>query len=398
MFLVACALIVPNGVSHLLAPANPTAALAVNPFNADAGIDVVAQGLAPPDVEPGGLEALRQTAVRTLAGAPGDARAMSALGAVLERQGDPEGAYALYEQARATSATEIHAILRLLDRSLSAGRHDEVLDLVDIGLRRWPSYWSQMAEVLTYLATGPEGAAELSRRLEQRPPWRSHALRQLLGSDAGLVLVSSLLNAELAAGTAVDAGDVNATIGALIGRGAVASAYQLFMTSLDEAEQSVAGYVFDSAFTQPVGRHYFGWSFRQSTGAEMRLGGGDPSGPGGLLVRFLDSPARLGGLTQVLRLPTGRYRLSMHADASQLQAPRGLYWRIACIGGRRSELVRVEADTGSYTDMARRVDFDVPAVDCPIQRISLETGVETDSWRDRYSGTFTVRSISVTRL
>ncbi|MGV3652078.1 MAG: tetratricopeptide repeat protein [Devosia sp.] len=336
--------------------------------------------------------------MRTLAAAPGDARAMSALGAVLERQGDRAGAYDLYEQARAISATEIHAILRLLDRSLVAGEHGQVLDLIDVALRRWPSYWPQLAEVLSYLAARPDAAEELSRRLADRPPWRSSALRHLLQSDAGLAMVSGLLAGELADGVALEAGDVNATIAALVARGSVASAYQLFMASLNADEQAVTGYVFDPAFTQPAGRHYFGWSFRQGTGAEMRFGGADPARTGGLVVRFLDSPARLGGVTQVLRLPTGRYQLSMQADASQLQAPRGLYWRLVCVSGRRGELVRLEAEPGSYTERTSEISFDVPAADCALQRLSLETGVETDSWRDRYSGSFTVRSVSVTRL
>ncbi|SFZ80656.1 hypothetical protein SAMN02983003_0052 [Devosia enhydra] len=397
MFLVACALIVPNGVSQLLQPDNPAAALTVNPFNADAGIAAIARALAASELAPGSLEALRGTAERTLAAAPGDARAMSALGAVLEREGDRDGGYALFEQARAISATEIHAILRLLDRSLAAGEHAEVLDLIDVALRRWPSYWPQLAEVLTYMAGTPDGRSELADRLGQRPPWRSSALRHLLRTEAGLPMVSALVGAELAAGAPADAGDVNAVIAALVGRGAVASAYQLFMASLSPEERSVAGYVFDPGFTQPAGRYHFGWSFRQGTGAEMRLGI-DAPGSGGLLVRFLDSPARLGGVAQLLRLPTGRYSLAMEADASQLQAPRGLYWRLACVGGRQGELVRLAAETGSYAARASEVTFEVPATDCALQRLSLETGVETDSWRDRYSGSFSVRSVSVTRL
>ena len=42
--------------------------------------------------------------------------------------------------------------------------------------------------------------------------------------------------------------------------------------------------------------------------------------------------------------------------------------------------------------------FEVPADNCTMQRLSLETDAKTDSWRDRYRGEATFHALRINRL
>jgi len=385
-----CALIVLNGVSNLLAETDPGTALVLNPFNTNASVNLVVAGLSVPDpASPGDLRTASEAALRS---APGDARLYSMLGAVYDRDGQGVAAETLYDAALSHSRTEIHALLSKLQRSIGRADYVAALGYADTSLRRWPNYREQVLPAFPVALADPAARTELARMLSsQTPPWRGTVIQRLLQSVDGLVFVRELLLAEVQSGKTPGAGEVGATISALVNAGAPGPAYQFFLLTMDAEERAVSGYVHDARFTRPPRARYFGWNFRSDAAADVSF----PAPDGGLRLRFLDSPARLGNLTQTLRLPAGDYRMEVVASTIDLRAPKGLFWRLRCRGG--AALAELDTAAGTYDGRSETADFTVPASGCPLQSLTLATNINTGSWRDRYSGTVTFEAVDVTR-
>ena len=368
---------------------NPPLALAFNPFNAEARVNTILSEL---NAESPDLERARRHATALLEAAPGDARGYSLIGAVLEKSGEPERAAAHYRHALTHSKTEIHALLSLADTALAANDIAGALGHIDLILRRWPVYWDRIVPVLEAAATSDAGRARLAAELSGDPPWRRRALAALLATPQGLVFARDLLLSEgpaLAPGRAAEA---NAVIAALAREGAHGDAHRLFLATRSPKERALAGYVYDPQFSGLGAGGHFTWQARSDGSADIRLPGPD----GGLQLRFLDSPAKLGTVGQTLRLPMGAYRLELELDAVQLAVPRRLYWRLDGLGGGGG-LAEIDIAEGSYADAVLAVDFMVPETGCPAQRLSLLTDIRTDSWRDRYRGEVRFSALRITR-
>lgn len=237
------------------------------------------------------------------------------------------------------------------------------------------------------------GRPAVAAKLAELPPWRGRAIRELLKDASGLQLVQELLTSEGPAEAAPRRAEINATVAALAGGNAVRTAQALFLATLPPAERARAGYVNDGTFQGPPSSSYFGWQAKSNGASEVAL----PAPGGGLGVRFRDTPARLGNVTQRLVLPAGRYRLGAETTARALDAPKRLYWRIACQDGGRT-LGELAVPQQSYSRQTLLTEFEVPADGCALQRLSLETDAKTESWRDRYKGEVTFHALDISRL
>jgi tetratricopeptide (TPR) repeat protein len=383
-----------SGASQLLAEADSALALSFNPFNSDARVNVLAAGLngaGRPD-----LAAAEASALQLISLAPGDARGYSLLGVLKEKRGDNAAAAELYEAALAYSRTEIHALLRLADARLRQGDMAGAVGFIDTIMRRWPNYREVLFPALTAVITTPDGREALSVLLEQLPPWRGSVLAHLAQNSGGLIFARDLLLAAPPATRASQqwSGEVNTVVTALAAAGAYGEAQMLFLSSLTAGQASLAGYVFDPAFTQPTGGGYFAWRVAENGAAQIDL---PASGSGGLTLRFHDAPVPPGLIAQTLRLPAGSYRLEAELMGAALVLPRRLFWRLACQGGGEA-LAEVDVPEGSYPTTVVGVELDVPAITCPVQQLTLDTAVRTDSWRDRYRGEVQFSTLRIRRL
>ena len=314
-------------------------------------------------------------------------------GAIYEAGGEVERAFWLYETALRHSKTEIHALLSLADRALASGNAERGLYYLDLILRRWPEEVPRAFGILVAAAGDPTGRTVVAQRLARLPPWRSRAIRELLKEGSGISLVQELLTREGPTDVAPRRAEINATVAALADGKAVRSAQALFLATLPPSERARAGYVNDWKFEGQSGSNYFGWRAKSNGASEVTL----PAPGGGLSVRFRDTPARLGNVTQRLALPAGRYRIGAETTTRGLEAPKRLYWRIACSDGGRTlgELVVPEL---SYARQILQTEFEVPADGCALQQLSIETDAKTDSWRDRYRGEVTFHALYISRL
>lgn len=389
-----CALCL-NAASRTSEAIDPGFALALNPLNMEARVNVVTAALnavGSPDLD--ALSALAEDAVWL---SRADARGYSLLGAVQERADNPAAAEALYRLALSHSKTELHALLRIAQLHLSRSDVAGALDTIDLILRRWPDYWQQVEAIFVSAAGDAASSPVLARKLDTLPPWRARAIALLSKVPSALGFVRDLIAAapDLVRAAPGWGTDRDTVIGALASAKAYGDAYGLFLSSLRAEEKELAAYVFDGGFTRPPSRSFFGWRVNRTGATDISLGPGGAGGSG-LSVRFLDSPARPGMVSQNLLLPFGRYRLGLEASSQSIDAPKGLFWRLNCGGGQH--LARLDVPQGNAATARLEVEFDVPAVGCAVQNLSLDTEVLTDSWRDRYQGEARFTAIVITRL
>lgn len=374
----------------------PAFALTLNPINSEAAVNFVVGALndgGNPD-----LSLLTDVARRMISVSPADARGYSLLGAIDERSGDEERALANYQIALRHSKSELQALLRTAQASLDQGDTAGALEKIDLLLRRWPAYWDQVQPFLQAVASSPDTAVLLADKLNEMPPWRSRAIAALAKDPASLGTIRSVVAASpeaLRTGAAWVA-ERETVVASLVSNKAYNEAYELFLSTLTEDEAAVAGYVYDGGFERPLGRSFFGWRAQKPGATEVRLGRQADTGLAGLRVRFLDSPARPGIVTQNLTVPFGNYRLTVEVTAAGLLAPKDLFWTIRCAQGQ--ELTTVNVPPGTYPATRLHAEFSVPASGCPLQVLSLDTEVRTESWRDRYQGEVRFSNLDLTRL
>lgn len=374
---------------------DPQFALFINPLNAEAAVNLVVgelNGTAEPD-----LTILERIAEQFIAFAPADARAYSILGAVQDRLGNRVKAAALYETALERSKSELHALLRLAQTRLDDADTAGALEYLDLLLRRWPAYWENVTPILKAAASDPEAAFILESKLNEMPPWRTRAVALLAQDRASLGMLRRLIVAsplEVKA-TPTWLSERDTVVAALVGIQAYSEAYSLFLSTLTEQEARVSAYVFDGGFELPLSRSYFGWRVQKPGATEVKTGTLGDDGETGLRVRFLDSPARPAIVSQNVVLPFGRYKLAVDVSASSLNAPKSLYWSFRCAQG--PALATLDVPGGTYSRRSIEVDIDVPASDCQRQVLSLDTGVRTESWRDRYQGEVRFSALAITR-
>lgn len=383
-----CCLVL-NAASQLLEDASPALAATLNPLNTDARVNALVSEL---NTGTTPVDALVAEAQGLVALSSADARTYSLVGAIAERRGDTADAVASYSAALGHSRTERYALTRMLSLSLAEGDAATATRYFDLLLRRWSEFAPEIVPIAFELIAQPEGAAALRAALERDPAWRRGTLRQLIQRPDGLRFVSDLL-----LGSPVRARrwseELASTINALIRLGAPGQAYLLFQQTLTPDEAAKAGYIYDPGFTMAPGPREFEWSASNSSFVDMSFPAA--SDTGGLRIRFLQSPAKLGKPQQGLYLPAGDYVLSTTARGSGLKLPKGLYWRLRCVTPR-SELARLEFDAGTYDAKTSTLAFTVPAA-CALQSLTLETGVTGDSWRDRYDGDITITDVHISR-
>jgi tetratricopeptide (TPR) repeat protein len=370
-------------------------ALWINPFNNDARINTLIDALGNNDSSQlGELEKIAESGIRL---APQDARGYSVLGEIKQRQGYPDEAQKLYAEALAIAPTEIHALINRLNEAGRTGEFEVALEAMDIILRRWSRYAKDVLPAVDYFIGQPEGAVWFRSTLANEPPWRGTIISHLISSPAGIDFVQNLLLDEATKGKRQNQTELSRTITTLLRGGATDQAYRLFQLTLNDDERQVRGYVFDSNFTLTPSGKPFDWAIAKTTDADVEFAKlALAEDEQGLRVSFRNSPAKLGSISQLLKLGPGQYRLLATATARNLDAPKGLKWMIVCQAPRAISLTQLEVLEKTYRLKELSTDFTVPPEGCPFQLLVLRTGVKTSSWRARYNGTVTFKSIRIT--
>jgi tetratricopeptide (TPR) repeat protein len=322
----------------------------------------------------------------------GDARFYSLLGILAQKEGRNDNATRLFEQAIHLSKAEQYAAPQILTRQAIAGVFVPALESADALLRRWPGRFDDVSGALVAVFADPRGNRALMEKLADGPAWRASLLQAVAKhTGAAALLYQAILDLR---DTKVPptVSEVNLVMDSLLGLGDYANAYRLFLFTLSEAEEKVAGSVFDGHFKLSPSGKRFGWEVRQTRGLEISFA---PDG-GGAAIQFEDRPVTSIGLQQTLLLAPDRYKLTMTISGQQLKLPRPVFLVLKCGGG--PEIARLEIPGNSYPDKTLAAEGRVPETNCPTQTLGFTGTFGAATWNVQFSGRLNLHSIELQRL
>jgi tetratricopeptide (TPR) repeat protein len=386
------------GLSRLLETETPAAALALDPFNVDALIGEISDRLrdaqSPPDIA-----ALADKADSALRFDVGDARLYSLVGEIKYRQGDLAGAYALFDQARRLSKTEIHALQRSIAHSVETGDYSKAVSEINTLLRRWPAQFPAIADGMPTILSRTDGYQAVLSAIAAGAPWRGGLFSSLKQTADGLDLANRLLLDLAETGSPPSSPELSAVIAGYLAQKQYGAAYRLFLFSLSDEERKLGGYVFNSTFEPLLSNKPFDWQVRDQSGLEIGFAASKDAveGEGGATVRFLNTPVKNSGLQQFIELPPGSYRITLTASGRNLKLPKDLFWSIRCVDPA-GEIARFNIPEGTYNRQTLSQEFAIGPASCPMQLLRLETAAIAESWRFRYVGTLMMHKLSIERI
>ncbi|MER8399962.1 hypothetical protein [Mesorhizobium sp. M1348] len=386
------------GLSRFLETETPAVSLALDPFNADALIAEITSDLNDTN-NPPNLDLLLAKARGALSFDLADARLYSLIGEIKYRQGEKDEAYALFDQARKLSKTEIHALQRSISRAVEIGHLTKAIGEIDILLRRWPDQFPAIAGGMPAILSNPDGYQAVLTALGTEAPWRPRLIAALSKTPEGLDFANRLL-LDLSGTTAPPkSSELSVVISGYILQKKYEPAYRLFLFSLSDQERKLGGYIFNGTFEPVASGRPFDWQLRDQSGLEVTFAASDHAveGEGGATVRFLNTPVKNTALEQYIELPPGSYRISLAASARNLKLPKELFWSIRCVDPA-GEIARFNIPEGTYNRQNLSQDFSVGPSACPLQLLRLQTAAIAESWRFRYVGTLIMHKLSIERL
>src|SRR5262249_9687809 len=100
---------------------------------------------------------------------------------------------------------------------------------------------------------------------------------------------------------------------------------------------------------------------------------------------------------KLMVLPPGQYQLSGMVKAEDLETPRGMRWRIACISNPDMPITESDAFLGTFAWRSFAIAFTTPDTGCPAQtlRLELDARVNLDQ---QVAGSFWSDSLAILRV
>lgn len=387
-----------NTRSGLYSETDSDHAISINPLNSQARVHILTALLTETTAD-FDANSLRPTAIRGTALEPVDARYISFLGLIAEDEGNGSTAQTYYEAALDVLPVEIQALARKFVFLVEENSFREAVATAETIYRRWPQYlqvvYSQMPDILS----DPEGYEEVVDTFGNLPGGPSWLVNALSEDESTISLVNRLVLDLSARGNGGLRPAINRLTARLINANNSAQAYQLFLNTLSDSEKTQSGYVFNGDFDLDPNGNLFDWSLRNQSGMDFSIINLPTENERALQVRFLDSPVRFNRPVIFTRLPPSQFTLTIDYSTSSLRGPNPVRLIVDCLQGRkkRRELASVEFAIGGSSDQIVNTDFTVPATDCDLQRLRLVNDNFVESWRNRYSGSLLLKSVSLTR-
>jgi hypothetical protein len=323
----------------------------------------------------------RALALAALREDPLNARALRVLGQIAALEGETERAARLMRAAADRSLGESFAVYWLMQTSFEAKDPQQTVAYADVFLRKRPQFLDHAMPMLAQLAeSGDErSVALLKSALVENPPWRQrffeHLPKHTRDARTALNLLLSLKETE----APPTLPELNAYLSALFKNKRYELAYYTWLQFLPADELGEIGYLNNASFeTSPTGLP-FDWVMRQGRGATIDIAAvPGEAGSLGLLVELGPGRAEFHGVTQMLLLSPGDYRLKGKLKG-EARGPRGLQWRMTCAAtgkeiGAGPMFLGVEPRWSGFD-----FDFTVPDADCRAQELRLQLAARSAS-------------------
>jgi hypothetical protein len=373
VFLVCCWVgwhIVTQTAALSLAQSHPDASLGFAADQPTALIRRAQQELVEPDAN---LDSAREWAQRALRASPLNARGLTLLGLIAERQGDQNNADALMRIAGTRTWRDQTTNEWLLNREAQRGDYVHALPHADAMLRISYNFQAELFPVLAAFTVDPRAFQALTAFLAASPPWRSWFLSELSARLANQTRLVQLYTALNNSDQPVTKAELRPYLNRLVKDENFELAYQTWQATLPPQQRADATYPFNRDFEFPVDGLPFNWSLETTPGADIRIVPSIDTGKRrALLVEFSGSRVRFANVKQLMLLPAGDYSFSGRVKTAELRTVRGLWWHLFCANASASTLANTQLVSGTMPWTDFMVKFQVPATDCGAQWLQLE--------------------------
>ena len=166
--------------------------------------------------------------------------------------------------------------------------------------------------------------------LAENPPWRSRFFAYLPNGVSDARTPLELLLSIKGTKTPPSMDDLRSYLDFLVQRNFDELAYYAWLQFLPPEQLARVGRLFNGDFEMPLSGLPFDWRFKGGSGVTIEITDRpDYDGGKALLLEFGPGRVELGGVSQIVLLPPGRYQLEGKYK-SDLVSQRGLQWRVSC--------------------------------------------------------------------
>ena len=368
---VAAIALVLNSGSVALQTSSPEIALHLNPMNSEARVNLAYARL---EKEQDAPEAETIDIINAgIVLSPIDARFYSLMGLTSEQSDDLETAEQLYRHSLKILPTEILALSNTMGIAFEAGDVSATVDQLEIIGRRW-GYWPAIEAVFPELLQDQFAFGTVTKRFAQDAVLRTQLIDALTASNEGLVYATPvLLDWQKRKVEGLDP-LVNRVTALLVSEDLGEEAYTLFKRMHPKRSAARNNFVHNGGFREPIRGNPFDWVTRNQAGVDFEFVGydadaatrseggevqGTPSSERGLAIRFLGTPVRPGGVSQLTGMPPGNYKLMLNYSATRLRTPKPLVLAISC-HNKRTVLGELFFDKENVAPTETAISFTVP--------------------------------------
>ena len=326
-------------------------------------------------IAPDNAPAVRAWAQTALRGQPLSAHALRILGQLAEAEGDDAGALRFMDAAARLSLHDGVTDFWLMQKSIRTRDDKAALYYADVLLRTTPDLATYVVPVLAHIAEEKGSNRLLDAVLAANPPWRKEFFAALPNSITDARTPLGLLMALRQSATPPSPIEVGDYVNFLVARKFYALAYYTWLQFLPPAELRSAGKLFNGSFEVTPSGSPFDWQIRSGAGVTVDIvPRSDKAGGHALMVDFQYGRVEFRSVTELVMLAPGAYEFKGQYKG-KLVGPRGLKWRVACVGGAASvaplgESPMIIGMTPTWRAVA--FNFTVPAKDCKAQMVSLD--------------------------
>jgi len=342
---------------------------------------------------------IRMMAETAAARDPLNATALRILGQLADDAGDKALAERYMRASVHLSARSSYAVYWLMAASAKANNFADAMHYADLLLRKRPQLGRVAFPILMDAAERDPvaGQAALVALLATEPPWRPSFMRSMHQYVRDARAPLSVLSALKASSSPPSPEELNGYLNFLVARKLYEFAYYVWLQFLPADELADAAFLVNGSFEDPPSGSPFDWRIDGGQGVTIDVAHRvDTDGDHALYLELGPGRAQFYGVSQLVLLAPGRYRLSgrLQGDVS---GRRGMQWRVTCIASGKvageSPMFLGSAPTWTAFDG----EFEVPADNCRAQQVRLMLSARSAS-EELASGAIWYDAMKIARI
>ncbi len=333
-----------------------------------------------------------------LAQEPLNARALAVLGDLAREAGADDSARTFFSASARRSMRETVVLGWLIDDAVKrqdwplAARH------IDTMMRYYWQAITPLTPLLAKLLQNREAAPAVVEVVAAGPEWRRQFIPRLPTAVADARVPLEFLLSLKETSNPPTAAELHFYLYFLLERKFYDLAYYAWLQFLTPEQLASLGLLFNGSFESPPTGLPFDWMPVRDKGADVTIERrADRPSEYALAIRFGRGRAELDYIGQIMRLQPGSHRVEGMA-MGDVQGPRGMRWRVKCLGGPATPLAEsamIGGRIASWTAFA--FDVSVPETGCAAQELRLVLDARTPS-EQLVSGMIWFDEMSVRRV